>query len=151
VEAYDLSHKLAYLGRRSPVPFTTGPEFTNGVPAVPVLSMLRIFITPEDWSEENIFTVAREICRVLGPTEQFDVGMTLAGSPTYGTEVTVNGVTARLMKLDRNSPSVSLRIRGGPADRLYLARFPRLKFEASGEDFWRSLVAPGLTKESSQP
>ena len=75
MEAYDLSHKLAFAGRLSPVPFTTGPEFTNSVPAVPALSMVRIFVAPEDWSEENVFTVAREVARVLGPTEQFDIGI----------------------------------------------------------------------------
>jgi hypothetical protein len=76
MEAYDLSHKLAYAGRLSPVPFVTGPEFTNSVPVVPVLAMLRIFVEPRNWSEENVKIIAREVARTLGSTEQFDVGMT---------------------------------------------------------------------------
>jgi hypothetical protein len=150
MEAYDLSHKLAYAGRRSPVPFTTGPEFTNSVPAVPVLSMLRIFLQPDQWSEENVMTVAREVARALGPTEQFDVGITVARN-RYDPNIPAAGVTARLMKLDRNDPRLTLRIQEGLGDRVYTARFPRLQFEPSGdEDFWRAHFAPGAVKAASQ-
>lgn len=151
MEAYDLSHKLAYAGTHSPVPFRTGPEYTNSVPVVPVLSMLRVFVAPEDWSAENIKIIAREICRVLGPTEQFDIGMTLAGRQKYAPNMPATGATARLTKLDRNDPHVLLRIRDDNGDLDLVARFPRLQFEPSGEDFWRSMVAPGLIKLPSQP
>lgn len=151
MEAYDLSHKLAYAGSHSPVPFRTGPEFTNSVPVVPVLSMLRIFVEPQDWSTENVKIIAREICRVLGPTEQFDIGMTLAGRPIYDPNLPARGVIARLTKLDRNNPHVLLRVRDENGDQDLVARFPRLQFEPSGEDFWRSIVAPGLIKLPSQP
>ena len=150
MEAYDLSHKLAYAGTHSPVPFTTGPQYTNSVPGVPVLSMLRIFLQPEDWSEENVITVAREIARVLGSTEQFDVGMTQA-QHAYDPNSSAAGITARLMKLDRQSPQMVLRISGGSADKVYLARFPRLQFEPAGEDHWQSVFAPGAIKTASQP
>lgn len=150
MEAYDLSHKLAYAGSRSPVPFSTGPEFTNSVPVVPVLSMLRIFVAPEDWSVENVKIIAREICRILGPTEQFDIGMTLAGRAIYGPNLPARGVIARLTKLDRNDPHVMLRVRDENGDQDWTARFPRLQFEPSGEDFWRSIVAPGLVKLPSE-
>lgn len=149
MEAYNLSHKLAYAGRLSPVPFTTGPEFTNSVQAVPVLSMVRIFLAPEDWSEENVFTVAREVAMVLGPTEQFDVGITRFHN-VYQPNSPAAGVVARLIKLDLNSPEVVLLIRGGTDDQEYSARFPRLKFEPRGESFWRSEYAPGVVKVSSQ-
>lgn len=150
MEAYDLSHKLAYAGRRSPVPFTTGPEFTNSVPAVPVLSMLRIFIEADQWSEKNVMTVAREVARALGPTEQFDVGITL-NRQTFDPDTPAAAATARLMKLDRNDPRLVLRIRDGLDDRIYTAHFPRLQFEPTGEDSWEAVYAPGAVKLSSQP
>src|SRR5947209_17592670 len=121
MEAYDLSHKLAYAGLRSPVPFHTGPEFTNSVPGIPVLSMLRIFLRPQDWSTENVMTVARELCRILGPTEQFDIGITLSRQP-WGPNTPAAGATARLTKLNRRDPHVVLRISAGIPDRLYGAR-----------------------------
>lgn len=148
MEAYDLSHKLAYAGRLSPVPFTTGPEFTNSVPAVPVLAMVRIFLAPERWSEENVLTVAREVARVLGPTEQFDVGITVSHQ-RYAPDAPAAGNVARLIKLDRNDPAVVLRIRQGLEDQAYRARFPRLQFEPTGEDFWRSLYDAGAVKSAS--
>lgn len=151
MEAYDLSRKLAYAGTHSPIPFTTGPEFTNGVPAVPVLSMLRIFVPPDLWSDENVKTVAREVARVLGPTEQFDIGIARANVATYGPTASASGVTARLIKLDPRSPEMVLRIRNGVEDSAYRARFPRLEFEPMGEDFWQSLYSSGAVKASSQP
>src|SRR4051794_38045801 len=111
MEAYDLAHKLAYAGRRSPVPFSTGPEYTNSVPGVPVLSMLRIFVQQDDWSEENVKAVAREVARVLGPTEQFDIGIALQDLHVYTPNSPAAGVTARLMKLDPKSRELTLRIR----------------------------------------
>ncbi|HEX8918102.1 MAG TPA: hypothetical protein VF898_06345 [Chloroflexota bacterium] len=149
MEAYDLARKLAYAGRRCTVPFMTGPEYTNGVPGVPVLSMLRIFLEPDQWSEENVQKVAREIARVLGPTEQFDVGITLS-THAYGPDVAAAGLTARLMKLNPNDATVLLRVSQGIGDRVYRARFPRLQFEDAGEDFWQSIYAPESIKLSSQ-
>lgn len=149
MEAYDLAHKLAYAGQRSPVLFTTGPEYTNGVPAVPVLSMLRIFIRPQDWSEENIMTVAREVARVLGPTEQYDVGMTQA-QHAYDPNAPAAGITARLMKLDRGDPRIILRVQDGLAEKVYVGRFPKLQFELDSEGYWQSMYAPGAIKTSSQ-
>lgn len=151
MEAYDLAHKLAYAGSHSPVPFFTGPEYTNAVPAVPVLSMLRIFIEPEHWSEENLKVVSREIARVLGPTSQFDVGMARVGRTQYGLDRPATGSTARLIKLNPDDPQVVLRLRDGTGDRAFRARFPRLQFEPMGEDFWRSLYAPGAVKEAGVP
>jgi len=151
MEAYDLSHKLSYAGRRSPIPFTTGPEFTNSVPAVPVLSMLRVFMSAEDWSEDNVKTVAREIARVLGSLEQFDIGITRSSLASYDPDTPASGITARLIKLDPTSPEMVLRIRDGVGDKAFRARFPRLQFEPMGEDFWQSLYAPGAVKPSSQP
>lgn len=151
MEAYDLSRKLMYAGSHSPIPFTTGPQFTNGVPAVPVLSMLRIFLSPELWSEDNVKIVAREVARVLGPTEQFDVGIARANVATYGPAVSASGVTARLIKLDPENPEMVLRIRNGVEDKAFRARFPRLEFEPMGEDFWQSLYSSGAVKPSSQP
>jgi len=45
MEAYDLSHKLAYAGRLCRVPFTTGPEFTNSVPIHAVIIIERIALS----------------------------------------------------------------------------------------------------------
>lgn len=150
MEAYDLSRKLQYAGMRSPVPFTTGPEFTNSVPGVPVLSMLRIFIAPEHASDEHLQTVAREVARVLGSSEQFDVGITL-GRHVYSPNAPAAGVTARIMKMDPSDPTVLLRISDDVGDRVFRARYPRLQFEPIGEDFWQSIYAPGAVKPASQP
>jgi hypothetical protein len=150
MDTYDLSHKLAYAGRRSPVPFFTGPEYLNSVPAVPVLAELRIFIAPEDWSEANVIVTAREICRVLGPTSQFDIGMTLSGTPAYDASLPAAGNIARLTKLEAGDPTVSLRYREGAGDRLYRARFPQLKFEAAGEDYWRAMYSTGAVKVTAE-
>jgi hypothetical protein len=150
VEAYDLAHKLAFTGRHSPVPFTTGPEYTNSVPGVPVLSMLRIFILPEHWSRENVKTVAREVARVLGPGEQFDIGITLA-EHAYDPNTPATGMIARLMKLNPNDPHVTLLIKEGLEDQVFRARYPRLQWEEHGEDFWQSIYAPATVKPSSLP
>lgn len=149
MEAYDLSRKLAYAGARSPIPFITGPEYTNSVPGVPVLAMLRIFVEPKNWSEENIKTVAREVSRVLGATEQFDVGITLSDT-IYDPQRPASGDTARVMKLDRDDPHVFLRIRGQIGDASFRSRFPRLQWEPFEEDFWRATYSVGAVKESSQ-
>jgi hypothetical protein len=146
MDTYDLSHKLAYAGRRSPVPFTTGPEYLNSVPGVPVLAELRIFIAPDDWSEENILAASREICRVLGASSDFDIGMTLAGAPTYQATRSAAGNIARLTKLEVSDPTVTLRYRDGAGDRLFQASFPRLQFEPAGEDYWRALYSTGAVK-----
>src|SRR4051812_44267561 len=122
MEVYDLSHKLAYAGRRSPVPFRTGPEYTNSVPGVPVLSTLRIFVDPENWSQENVFRIAREIARILGATEQYDIGITHT-STVYDPNLAAAGNTARIMKLDRSSPVVRLLVRDGEGDRAFEARY----------------------------
>ncbi len=152
MDSYDLSHKLAYAGRRSPVPFFTGPEYLNSVPGVPVLSMLRIFVPPELWSEENVKLVSKEICRVLGATAQFDIGITLAGTKKYDADRPASGDTARLLKMDANSPQVILRLRGGPSgDRAFEARYPRLLFTEAPGDTWREQYAPGAVKEAAQP
>lgn len=150
MEAYDLSHKLSFLGRHCAVPFITGPEFTNAVPGVPVLSSVRIFIEPSLWSQENILTIAREIAQNLGPTEQFDVGMVLSQHKVYDPHTTASGNTARLMKLDRHDATVYLRLSDGNGDTVYRARYPRLQFEQVGEDFWRSIYAQGAVKHASQ-
>jgi hypothetical protein len=150
MEAFDLAHKLAYAGFRSPVPFVTGPIYLNSVPAVPVCAQLRIFIEPKLWSEENVKIVSKEVCRILGATSQFDIGMTLAGKKTYDANVSARGDTARLMKLDVNSPSVQLFLEGRVGDILFEARFPRLQFEAIGDDSWRSVYAPGAVKPAQQ-
>jgi hypothetical protein len=107
-------------------------------------------MAPEQWSEENVMTVAREVARVLGPTEQFDVGITLA-QQVYDPNMPASGSTARLMKLNPNDPYVVLRIKDRVGDRAYRARYPRLQFERQGEDFWRSIFAPGAVKTASQP
>lgn len=146
MEAYDLSHKLSYLGRRCAVPFVTGPEYTNSVPGVPVLSQVRLFVEPRDWSRDNILAIAREVARVLGPTEQFDIGITLARHLEYTPHASAAGNTARLTKLDRDDPSMYLRISEGNEDLVFRARFPGLRFEEVGEDFWRSIYAPGAVK-----
>lgn len=150
MDAYDLSYKLAYAGKLSPVPFRTGPEFTNSVPGVPVLSMLRIFLEPDQWSEENVMTVAREVARVMGPLEQYDVGITRTHN-TYAPDVPASGNVARLIKLDRDVPRVVLLIDDGNGDRAYEARYPRLEFERSGETFWQSIYDASAVKLPSQP
>jgi hypothetical protein len=151
MEAYDLSRKLSYAGARSPIPFTTGPEYTNSVPGVPVLSMIRIFVEPEHGTEGDLQTVAREVSRVLGPTEQYDVGITTSGRQAYDPSASASGVTARVMKLDRHDSKVVLRISDGIADKIFVARFPRLEFVQSGEDMWQSAFAPRAVKQTSQP
>ena len=151
IESIDVSHKLAYAGARSPVPFITGPEYANSVPGVPVLSMLRIFIEPKLWSFENVAIVAKEICRILGPQAQFDIGMTLGGTSLYGADRPVAADTARLMKMEVGDPRVLLRFRAPEGMRLYEARFPSLRFEETGDDFWQALYAPGAVKEPTQP
>lgn len=149
MEVIDLSHKLAFAGRHSPVPFRTGPEYTNSVPGVPVLSTVRIFVDPEHWSQDNVFRIAREIARILGATQQFDIGITHT-STVYSPSLPAAGNTARLMKLDANSRDVRLLIRDGDGDRAYEARYPRLEFQPSGEDFWRSIYTAGAVKLPSQ-
>jgi hypothetical protein len=150
MDTYNLSHKLRYAGRRSPVPFTTGPEYLNSVPGVPVLAELRIFIPPEDWSEDSVKVVSREICRILGPTAQFDIGMTLSGTPTYEASRAAAGNIARLMKMDPTDATVTLRYSEGLGDRLFQARFPRLQFEPTGEDYWRAMYSTGAVKVSTE-
>lgn len=150
MEAYDLSLKLAYAGARSPIPFTTGPEYTNSVPGVPVLSMLRIFLTPDVWSEENVLTVAREVARILGSTEQFDIGFTVS-QQVYDANLPATGTAARLMKLDPRDPHIILRIAEGTADKVYGARFPRLQFERLPDDSWRPEFSPRAVQAPTQP
>ncbi len=150
MDTYDLSFKLAYAGRRSRVPFITGPQYTNSVPGVPVLAALRIFIPPESWSEENVILASREICRCLGPTSQFDIGMTLAGTATYDALRAAAGNVARLMKMDPDDPTVVLRYSADEGDNLYQARFPRLKFEPTGTDYWRASYATGAVKPPTE-
>jgi hypothetical protein len=150
MEAYDLSHKLAYAGRLSPVPFVTGPEFTNSVPVVPVLAMLRIFVEPQNWSEENVKIIAREVARTLGATEQFDIGITHTTN-VYDPDIPASNATARLTKLDPRSPVVQLLIADGNGDRVFQARFPRLEFEPATESYWRSGYDTGAVKLPSQP
>ncbi|HLJ67401.1 MAG TPA: hypothetical protein VKX16_08580 [Chloroflexota bacterium] len=150
MDTIDLAHKLAYAGARSPVPFTTRPEFTNSVPGVPVLAELRVFVPRDRWSEANVFLVAREMCRVLGAGAQFDIGITQAGQRIYDPDLPAAGDTARLMKLDAGDPRIVLLMRGEIEDRAFIARFPRLHFEAAGEDEWRSVYGPGAVKEPTQ-
>jgi hypothetical protein len=150
MEVIDLSHKLAYAGTRSPVPFTTGPEFTNSVPGVPVLSMIRLFVPREHWSSENVRILAREVCRVAGSTAQFDIGFAVAGRTVYSAERAASGDTARLMKLDAKDPRVILRVAEAEGDVAYEARFPRLEFQRIGEDYWRAVYAPGAVKDPVQ-
>ena len=151
MEVIDLSHKLAYAGTRSPVPFETGPEFTNSVPGVPVLSMLRLFIPRESWSTENLFIAAREVCRIIGSTSQFDIGFAVAGRTRYSPDRAASGDTARLTKLDAKDPRVVLRVAEAGGDVAYVARFPRLQFEPVGDDYWRSVYGPGAVKDPAQP
>jgi len=151
MDTVDLSHKLEYAGARSPVPFTTGPEYTNSVPGVPVLSELRIFIPPELWSQANVVIAAKEICRVLGSSAQFDIGITQSGKNVYDADRPASGDVARLMKLDAAAPVATLMIQGPDSDQLFTARFPALRFEPGGESFWRSTYAPGVVKEPAQP
>src|SRR5579859_4047614 len=138
MEAFDLAHKLAYAGNRSPVPFVTGPIYLNSVPAVPVCAQLRVFIKQSLWSAENVKIAAKEICRVMGATSQFDVGMTLAGKKSYDANVSARGDTARLMKLKTDDPEVILFLEGRVGDMLFGASFPRLHFDPIGEDSWSS-------------
>lgn len=150
MEAFDLAHKLEYAGNRSPIPFVTGPLYLNSVPGVPVCAQLRVFIDPNLWSEEHLKIVSKEICRVLGATSQFDIGMTLSGKKTYDEHVSARGDTARLIKLDAAEPRVQLFIEGRVGDMLFEAQFPRLQFELLGEDSWRSAYAPGAVKHAQQ-
>jgi hypothetical protein len=95
--------------------------------------MLRLFILPEDWSIENVMIVAREVARILGPTEQFDIGITLARHE-YNSNGPAAGVTARLTKLDSHGRETFLRISEGfLGDTLYVAQFPRLSFTPADE------------------
>lgn len=150
MDPVDLAHKLEYAGLRSPVPFITGPEFINSVPGVPVLAALRVFVPPEHWSRDAVLSAAREICRVVGAASQFDIGITMAGGRTYSSSLSINGDTARLTKLDPRSPDVTLRYASGDEDLMLVARFPRLRFEPAGEDFWRTTYAPGAAKTATQ-
>lgn len=150
MDAYDLSHKLAYAGRRSPVPFMTGPEYTNSVPGVPVLAELRIFIQPEDWSVANVLLVSREICRILGAMTRFDIGMTLAGTAIYDAGRSAAGNIARLMKMETRDPRVVLRLQHGGGDVLYQARFPQLRFEQSVVDDWRASYGASALKPPTE-
>jgi hypothetical protein len=150
VDTVNLSHKLSYAGARSPVPFTTGPEYTNSVPGVPVLAELRVFIPPELWSQDNVVIAAKEICRILGPQAQFDIGITRSGPSIYDADLAASGDVARLMKMSSVDPVATLLIEGTESDQTYTARFPGLHFEPGGESFWRSTFAPGVVKEPAQ-
>lgn len=145
MDAYDLSHKLAFIGRRFPVPFRTGPEYTNSVSGVPVLSLVRIFVEPVHWSEENLKLIAGEIARTLGPTKAYDVGITHTQT-VYSPDIPASGNVARLMKLDADSPRVTLLIRDGTGDRAFEASYPRLQFEPTGVDFWRAIYDTSAVK-----
>ncbi|HZU12616.1 MAG TPA: hypothetical protein VFB58_07225 [Chloroflexota bacterium] len=149
MDSYDLSHKLAYIGRLSPIPFATGPEYTNSVPGVPVLSMVRIFVEPANWSDANMRTIAREIARVLGPGEQFDIGITHT-STIYRPDLPAAGNVARMIKLDPDEPRVVLLIRDENGDRAFQAFYPRLRFEPIETDFWRSIYDIGAVKIPQQ-
>lgn len=150
MDTYDLAHKLEYAGLRSPVPFVTGPEFINSVPGVPVLAEIRLFIPPEHWSRDHVLIVAREICRILGAGSQFDIGITVAGTRQYNSSLSINGDTARMTKLDPRSPDIVLRYASGDEDLVFAARFPKLRFEPRGEDFWRPVYAPAAVKTATQ-
>lgn len=150
MDAYDLSHKLAFAGRLSAVPFVTGPEFTNSVPVVPVLAMVRIFVEPRNWSEENVKIIARDVARTLGATEQFDIGITHT-SNVYDPNIPASNATARLTKLDSGTPLVQLLLRDGDGDRVFEARYPRLQFEPATESYWRSMYDTAAVKLPSQP
>jgi hypothetical protein len=150
MEAFDLAHKLAYAGNRSPVPFLTGPLYLNSVPGVPVCAQLRVFIERSLWSAENVKIASKEICRVLGATSQFDIGMTLAGKKSYDENVSARGDTARLMKMKSEDPSVVLFLEGRVGDVLLGAKYPQLQFEPVGEDSWRAVYAPGAVKHAQQ-
>jgi hypothetical protein len=150
VDTYDLAHKLEYAGRRSPVPFITGPEYTNSVPGVPVLSELRVFIPHEHWSEENVLVAAKEICRVLGTSSQFDIGLTLAGARIYGLAVSIQGNTARLTKLNPDDRGVTLRYRSQDADRVYHAEYPRLRFLPADQNLEPSNHAASAVETATQ-
>jgi hypothetical protein len=151
MDIIDLAHKLAYAGTRSPVPFTTSPEYINSVPAVPVLSMIRLFVPRTSWSLENLKIAAREVCRVLGATSQFDIGFAVAGRTVYDAERAASGDTARLLKLAVADPHVVLRLAGAAGDIVLQATFPSLKFEEVGQDYWRALYAPGAVKDPASP
>lgn len=150
MEAFDLAHKLAYAGPRSPVPFVTGPIYLNSILGVPVCAQLRIFIEREHWSVENLTVVAKEVCRVLGATSQFDIGFTVAGKKTYDEHASARGDTARLLKVEADAPRVLLFVEGRVGDTLFEAFFPRLQFAAIGDESWRAVYAPGAVKHAQQ-
>ncbi|GAC1402852.1 MAG: hypothetical protein NVSMB52_16790 [Chloroflexota bacterium] len=150
MDTYDLSHKLSYTGMRCTVLFSTGPQFINSVPGVPVLSEVRIFIDQTDWTIANLFTISREICRVLGATSQFDIGMTMAGVAQYTAARAAAGNLARMTKMDPEGRRVLLRVSDGDGDQVFEARYPRLTFQETGDDFWQAQYSSGAVKPTSQ-
>ena len=77
--------------------------------------------------------VAREIASVLGPLEQFDIGIAPDESDPSGPGASRSGEPARLTKIDPLSPVVVLRVE----DSTWRAVYPRLNFERIGRDEWR--------------
>lgn len=140
MEAFDMARKLALAGRLSSVPFSASPIYITSQIAAPELSSLRVFVPREHWTRDGVMDVAREIAAILGPTEQFDIGIALEASSSRGPGASETGEPARVTKIARDSDVVVLRMEG----EAWRATYPRLDFERIPFDAWRAQVDPGI-------
>lgn len=88
--------------------------------------------------------VAREIASILGPLEQFDVGIAPDESDPSGPGAARSGEPGRLTKIDPSAPLVALRLE----DSTWKAEYPRLQFQPIGRDEWRRHVDRGVAVDT---
>lgn len=140
MEAFDMARKLAVAGRHTTPPFMASPIYITSQIGAPELSSCRVFVPLRYWTEEGVMDVASEIASILGPLEQFDVGIAPDESPPSGPAAGRSGEPGRLTKIDPQSPVIALRLE----DSTWRAVYPRLRFERIGLDEWRRHVDRGI-------
>jgi len=84
--------------------------------------------------------VAREIASVLGPLEQFDIGIAPDENDPSGPGAARSAEPGRVTKIDPGSPVIALRL----DDATWKAEYPRLSFVPIGHDEWRRHVDRGI-------
>ncbi|GEM_PF-6464083 len=140
MEAFDMARKLAFAGQYSPVPFSASPIYITSQLLAPELASCRVFVPIRYWTEEHVMDVAREIACILGPTEQFDVGLAPEESDPDKPGAAISSEPARVTKIDPHSGIVALRM----GQQAWKAAYPRLTFEPIGYDEWRAQVDRGI-------
>ena len=140
MEAFDMARKLSLAGKYGSPPFTASPIYITSQIGAPELSSCRVFVPLQHWTEEGVMDVAREIASILGPFEQFDIGIAPLESAAAGPGAGRSGEPGRLTKIDPRSPVVVLRLQ----DDSWKAEYPRLAFTSIGRDEWRRHLDRGV-------